>query len=67
MNRSSCELSGTTVKKAPLLYVGISKEVVSFIRTDKPWGYGVVDSISGYEPLDSGSNPDTLAGLGFSD
>ena len=65
VNRSSCKISATTFKKATLLYVGISKEVVSFIRTNKPWGYGVVDSISGYEPLDSGSNPDTLAGLEF--
>ena len=30
-------------------------------RQSNQWGYGVVDSISGYEPLDSGSNPDTLA------
>ncbi len=28
-------------------------------------GYGVVDSISGFEPLDLGSNPGTLAGFGF--
>ena len=35
------------------------------VEQSNQWGYGVVDSISGYEPLDLGSNPGTLAGLIF--
>ncbi len=66
VNPSNCKTESSTwrIEIRPSLGYS-SKEDFSFIKNvnQAKWGCGVVDSISGYEPLDPGSNPGTLAGL----
>jgi hypothetical protein len=66
VNQSNCNTEPSNwriVIKPSLGYH--SEEGLSFTQNvnQAKWGCGVVDSISGYEPLDPGSNPGTPAGL----
>ena len=62
VNQSNCNTEASTIKPSLgyLSEVGFAfKKNVNQARR----GCGVVDSISGFEPLDPGSNPGTLTGL----
>ena len=66
VNQSPCNTKSSLWSdetKLSLGYLSRGGYSVRKERNQAKWGCGVVDSIWGYEPLDPGSNPGTLAGL----
>ena len=68
VHQSSCNfLASAPSGRVASPYLGLHSQTDAAFRMNAPgpWGCGVMDSTGGFEPLNPGSIPGTLAGLGL--